>query len=224
VGHDRALVDSIRLLLIGLLALAATAGGAAYGVMDLYGPGFSAGANALAILLLAQALAAIPACCAMCLWAANRPAAVSVASGIACLVGVSACVVFSLKLGVTGPAVGVLAGQVVYASLLLGAVRRELSLPLSRLLPWHELAPLALAYGTAFAGARVVDAVLPSIAGLLAAMTLGLVIFGLVLVLTGGLSSRERARLAQLSAVLPARIRRLSAVRASVAKAAQGQG
>ena len=209
-GHDRALVDSIRLLLIGLLALAGSAGGAAYGVMALFGPGFGVAANALAILLLAQALAAIPACCTMCLYAANRPGIVSVVSGVACAANVSICIVFTIVLGgATGPALGVLAGQVVFGAFLLTAVRRELSTPLARLMPWRTLVPLALAYAGAFPVSRLVDSALPTLAAPVAAMAAGAGVFVVVLVVTGGLSDRERARLAQLGERLPGPIRRL---------------
>ncbi len=217
-GHDRALVDSIRLLLIGLLALAGSAGGAAYGVMALFGPGFDAAANALAILLLAQALAAIPACCTMCLYAANRPGIVSVVSGIACAANVSVCIAFSIALGgATGPALGVLVGQAVFGAFLLAAVRRELSTPLAQLMPWRSLVPLAPAYAGAFAASRLVDSALPTLAAPVAAMAVGAGVFVVVLVVTGCLSDRERARLAQLGERLPGPIRRLRVRRVAAA-------
>ena len=179
-------------------------------VMALFGPGFGVAANALAILLLAQALAAIPACCTMCLYAANRPGIVSVVSGVACAANVSICIVFTIVLGgATGPALGVLAGQVVFGAFLLTAVRRELSTPLARLMPWRTLVPLALAYAGAFPVSRLVDSALPTLAAPVAAMAAGAGVFVVVLVVTGGLSDRERARLAQLGERLPGPIRRL---------------
>lgn len=209
-GHDRALFDSIRLLLIGMLALAGTAGGAAYGVMALFGPGFDAAANALAILLLAQAVAAIPACCTMCLYSADRPGIVSIVSGVACATNVAFCVALSIVLGgATGPALGLLAGQTVFAVLLLWAVRRELSTPLATLMPWRSLVPLALAYTGSFAASRLVDSALPTLAGPVGAMAVGAAAFVVVLVVFGGLNDRERARLAQLGDRLPGPVRRL---------------
>ncbi|HTI35073.1 MAG TPA: lipopolysaccharide biosynthesis protein [Miltoncostaea sp.] len=208
-GHDRALVDSIRLLLIGLLALAAAAGGAAHGVMALFGDGFTIASDAFAILLLAQALSAIPACCSLCLWAANRPLVASAASGVGCLCNVIACVAFSMRIGVTGPAVGALVGQVVAGTLMTLAVKRELTVPLKQLMPWKALVPLGLAYGTAFAASRVLDLGLPPVIGPAAGVAIGLGVFGLVIVVTGGLNEREKARVAQLVAKVGAKFGRI---------------
>ncbi len=54
-GFDRALVDTVRYVAIFLLLPAAVGGGAAYGVMAIFGPGFSPAADALALLLLTPA-------------------------------------------------------------------------------------------------------------------------------------------------------------------------
>ena len=49
-GFDRALIDSMRYEVIGLLLIGAALGGAAHSVLNVFGPGFSQAAPALALL------------------------------------------------------------------------------------------------------------------------------------------------------------------------------
>ena len=42
-GFDRALIDSVRYEVVGMLLIAAALGGAAYSVLDVFGPGFGRG-------------------------------------------------------------------------------------------------------------------------------------------------------------------------------------
>ena len=55
-AFDRTLLDTARYAALALLLVGAAAGGAAEGVMHIFGPGFAAGSDALAILLVTPAL------------------------------------------------------------------------------------------------------------------------------------------------------------------------
>ena len=79
-GFDRALVDSLRYTAVGLLLPAAAGAGAAYGIMDLFGPGFAAASVALAILLLMPALATMTAIQRHALFAVDRSESTSALS------------------------------------------------------------------------------------------------------------------------------------------------
>jgi hypothetical protein len=76
-------------------------------------------------------------------------------------------------------------------------------------MPWKALIPLGLAYGTAFAASRVLDLGLPPVIGPAAGVVIGLGVFGLVIVMTGGLNEREKARVAQLVAKVGAKFGRI---------------
>ena len=76
---DRALVDTMRYTTAGMLLLAAVVGGAARGVMDLFGGGFTrAAATALSLLILAPALLNLSLMLAHALYAVDRPWATTV--------------------------------------------------------------------------------------------------------------------------------------------------
>ncbi|HWI70711.1 MAG TPA: oligosaccharide flippase family protein, partial [Baekduia sp.] len=72
-GFDRAVVDSLRYVSAGLLLPAAAGGGAALGVMSLFGEDFSAAAGALTLLLLVPALASMSGIQGQVLIAGDRP-------------------------------------------------------------------------------------------------------------------------------------------------------
>jgi O-antigen/teichoic acid export membrane protein len=207
-GYDRALIDSIRYALAGMLLVAAAGGGAARGVMDLFGPGFSAGANALALLLLWQALALTNGIQASALWSANRPLVATAAAGVRMAVSLAVGIVASLRFGVSGPAIGLVCGHLAGMLVLLPHTRRQLSQPLHVLFPWIEFQAIVLAYVAGFAGARLVDVTVGGPIGLLVALGFGCLVFALTLVLAGGLNERDGERLGALrSRLARARLR-----------------
>ena len=77
-GFDRALIDSIRYEVVGMLLLAAAIGGAAEQVLDLFGPGFSPAAPALVLLLFFPVIASITQTQTQGLWAVDRPGLTSI--------------------------------------------------------------------------------------------------------------------------------------------------
>ena len=72
-GWDRALVDSMRYTATAMLLPAAAGAGAATGLMDLFGPGFSQGSDALAIALAVPPLATMLVATRLALLAEDRP-------------------------------------------------------------------------------------------------------------------------------------------------------
>jgi O-antigen/teichoic acid export membrane protein len=76
-GFDRAIIDTGRMVSILMLLPAAAAGGAAVGIMKVFGPGFDQGADAFAILMVLPAVGGIAQAMSHALNAVNRPLVVS---------------------------------------------------------------------------------------------------------------------------------------------------
>ena len=197
-GFDRALVDSVRYVVIVLLLFAAMAGGAARGVMELYGPGFVPGANALAILMLAPALAAATSIFSNGLIAENRPGHTALAMGARLVVTLAAVIVLANIWGITGAAAGMVIGFAVEAVIQGVLLRRHLSQALTTLWSWSEIVVLAGAYVIAFLLARMVDEAVPGLIGVVPALAVGAISFLAVMFGLRGFNARDRARLAEL--------------------------
>jgi O-antigen/teichoic acid export membrane protein len=194
-GHDRALVDSARYAAAGLLLFAAVGGGAARGVMSVFGPGFDEGATALALLLVVEALIAVAAVFISALYAADRPLVTTAANLAAMAITVGAGIPLARELGVAGPALASLAGQTALIGVMLPYVARELVAPLRVVWPVRCLVSILAAYGAGFAVARIVDDGLPGPAGALVALGVGAIAYVVALVATGGLLARDRQRI-----------------------------
>lgn len=199
-GRDRALVDSWRLSLAGMLLPAACVGGAAVGVMNVFGPGFAEGATALALVMLYQAQQAVDSLHVTALYARNRPTLTTVAAAVSVLVGVTLAIVLSGPMGATGPAVGLVLGMLASTTVMHATVRRGLSQPLHRL--WGPRAMFAqiAAYGAGFAAAWVVDDRLDGHVGTVIALGAGFVAYVVLFLGLGGLEPRDRERMARLRA------------------------
>lgn len=197
-GFDLATVDSARYASVGLLLLASAGGGAAYGVMDVFGPGFSRAADALALLLLIPAAFCLTVVQSTLLAAIDRPL-------IASLLSVGRMIVIiaiAIPLGVAFDATGVAAAFVISYGIDLAArsalTVRHLGTPLRTLWPLREIAALGLGYGLGFAAARVVDGAVGGLFGTLLALTVGVLVFAAVFVIGGGLNQRDRERVGRL--------------------------
>jgi O-antigen/teichoic acid export membrane protein len=203
-GFDRALLDTVRYAAVLMLLPAAAGGGAAYGVMELFGSGFSAASDALALMLLMPMLMSCTAIQCTALYAVDRPLSASLIAVAAMLVTIAATIGLAPPLGITGAALGLVAGgavNFVWTSLV---ARRHLSRPVRTL--WHprEALALVLAFGAGFAAARLVDASLGGLVGLLPALLAGTAAYAGVFAVAGGINDRDRKRLA----VLGRRLRR----------------
>lgn len=198
-GFDRATADTIRYCAMGLLLPAAVAGGAAEGVMALFGPGFSVAADALALLLLMPTLLSITAVLRTVLLAVDRPLTSSIVSLTAAALTVVAVIVLTAWLGVTGTALGMVVGAVSNLLLLSAVVRRDFAEPLFRRLGARELVAIALAFAGGFAAASTVQSAVGGLAGLLPALGAGTAVYLALLWAAGGINERDRARAAALA-------------------------
>jgi len=211
-GFDRALGDSMRYALAALLLPAAVAGGAAAGVMEVFGPGFHAAAGALSVLLLLPALAAIQGIQGQTLLAAvgmpGTSAWISVARAAITLV---LTIPLTIWLGATGTALGLVIGAVLVLPVTMRLARRHVSAPLSRWCGPRDLFAVGAAYAGGFIAAHAVDRALDGIPATALALLAGAAGYALAFVLAGGIRDRDRERLRDVLANATRR-RRLSSV------------
>lgn len=208
-GADRALVDTMRYVLTGLTMVAAVGGGAAVGIMNIFGPGFDEAAGALVFLLLVPPLAICSFVQFQSMWALNRPGASSMISLVRAAVGLPLMVVLTWQMGIVGCAIGQALAYAAGIVVITVQTSRELSSPLTSLFPVRQMVAIPLAYGAGFIAARVVDQALPAFAGVPSGMVLGAVAFAGVIALVGGWHDRDRDRivgiLARLRRAAPSR-------------------
>jgi O-antigen/teichoic acid export membrane protein len=210
-GFARVLVDTLRYTLVGLLLPAVALGGAAHGVMQVFGPGFDEGADALALLLIAAPVAAMAQIQRSSLNALDRPwtstaggltrAAVTIGAGFALIPG----------MGATGAGLAFLLGTAADFAFTTSIVHRHLTVGIRTLWPVREWAALALAFGLGFVVSRLVYDALPVALGVVAAIPAGAGVYLAVLVLAGGINPRDRARLREVRDALARRRGRAAA-------------
>jgi O-antigen/teichoic acid export membrane protein len=193
-GFDRALLDSQRYIAAGMLLPAAAGGGAAAGIMALFGPGFSSASTALALVLLVPAISTMTNIQSDALLAVGRPLATTALAAARMAATIPLTIVLTISLGVTGAALGVTLGACVQLAVQFGVLRAHLSRPMFELWPPRQVAGLLAAYAGGFGVARLVDSVLPGLLGLFGALALGAVAYAAFLLIVGGLLPRDRAR------------------------------
>jgi O-antigen/teichoic acid export membrane protein len=199
-GFDRALIDSIRYEVAGMLLIAATIGGAAHSVLAIFGPGFDQATTALALLILYPALASITVAQTQGLWAVNRPGTTSIVSIARMAITLGLLIVLTPALGITGPAIALLAGYAAGVLFSGVALRPFLSQRLRTTWPIRERLAVLVAYGAGFIAAHVIEHLVPTTAGTLLSLVAGTVVYVPVFALCGGLNRRDRERLGQLLA------------------------
>jgi O-antigen/teichoic acid export membrane protein len=197
-GFDRALVDTVRYAAMVLFLPAAAAGGCRDGVMWLFGPGFTRAADALALILLIPALFTMSSSQNMALLALNRPWLSTAISAIRMAVAVSASVVLTVAIGITGAALGALIGYSLEFLLQIRSTRRHLQRPLSDLWPARQMLGVLVAYAAGFLTASLLQGPGDSLGRVVLSLTGGAVAYIAVLVAVGGLLRRDRQRLSQL--------------------------
>ena len=193
-GFDRALVDSIRYEVIGMLMIAAAIGGAARSVLEVFGPGFGRASTALALLVLFPALAAVTVTQTQALWATDRPGLSSVISMARLVATLVLLVVLTPTLGMTGPAIALLAGYLVIIVMYGVALRPSMTRPLRATWPLRERVALLAAYGVGFAAARMVELAIPSLYAMPLCLAAAAVAYAATFLLCGGVNARDRDR------------------------------
>lgn len=196
-GFDRALIDSIRYEVIGMLLIAAVLGGAAHSILDIFGPGFSLATSALALLALYPAMASITATQTQALWATNRPGRTSVIAIVRLVITITLLVVLTPTIGIIGPAIALLAGYLAVIVLSGIALRVTLARPLRATWPLRERLALVTAYAAGFTAAKLVEHALPSILGLPFCLMAGTLAYASVFFGCGGINGRDRHRLSE---------------------------
>lgn len=205
-GFDRAMVDSIRYEVIGMLLLAAAIGGAADSVLDLFGPGFGRATPALALLAIYPALASVSVTQTQALWAVDRPGLTSIIALVRLVVTVALLVVLTPIMEIAGPALALLASYLVVIVFSGIALRHHLTRPLRATWPRRERLTLVVAYAAGFAAAHAVEQAFPSTLGLPLCLLAGALAYIAVLLLCGGLNERDRTRLGELGGWLRSRL------------------
>lgn len=197
-GFDRALIDSIRYEVIGMLLMAAAIGGAARTVLSIFGPGFAQAAPALVLLSLSPALASITITQTQALWAINKPGYTSVIAMVRLLVTVVLLVLLTPSMGVTGPALALLAGYLTIVVLAGRGLSPSLARPVRVTWPWRERLILIPCYGAGFGASRLVERSISSGLSLPLSLLAGAGAFVAVLLLLRGLNQRDLKRFGEL--------------------------
>lgn len=207
-GFDRAIIDTGRLVSILMLLPAAAAGGAAVGIMKVFGPGFDQGADAFAILMVLPAVGGIAQAMSHALNAVNRPLVVSVIDVGGAVVTVALTFLLATAMGDTGAALAYVLGftAITVVTFLVG--RKHLSAKVTELWPVRSMIGLLLAYAGGFAAARLADLYIPWPGGMIVGLVAGSVAFVALLLTVGGIEPRDRARISDLLGTLRAKVRR----------------
>lgn len=198
-GFDRALIDSIRYEMVGMLLIAAAIGGASRAVMAVFGSGFGQAAGALSILAVYPALASVTVAQTQALWAVDKPGATSVIAIVRLVVTIGLLIALTGPLGIVGPAIALLAGFVLVIVLSGWELRHHLARPAHKTWPRREQLALLVAYAAGFAAARGSERLFTGILGVVPCLAAGSLAFALAFVLLGGLNRRDRERLEDLA-------------------------
>jgi O-antigen/teichoic acid export membrane protein len=191
-GFERILLSSQRLTAIPLAVAAGAGGGAAAGILGMFGPGFARGAGALAFLLAAYSLTVICMIQGGGLLAAGRPGWSTWVAVVRLIVSVSLMVPFAHLFGATGVAAALFVGCVIVAVQAAWYLRRAALSPASTPAQLRTLTVVGLVYAVAFAVAHLVDGALPGVAGAGIAVCAGALAAAPVALLPGGISPDER--------------------------------
>ena len=201
-GFDRALVDSIRYSTVGLLLPAAAGGGAAAGIMAIFGPGFSRGAGALTLLLLMPAMFTVTSIQRQVLYTVDRPLATTYGATGRMILTLALGVVLTLRFRETGMALAIVLGLLADLVYMTWTTYRHLSQPFHQLWPYPQMFAVPFAYACGFATAHATSAWLPGAGGAVVGLASGSAAFAAGFVLAGGVNSRDRERFGSVVARL----------------------
>jgi len=197
LGFDRALIDAIRYVLVGLLLVAAIFGGAAHSILEIFGPGFDRATPVLALLIIYPALTSVTATLTQALFAVNRPGMTSIAGISRFVATIILMIVLTPRIGIVGPAIALLTGFAIDIAWRVIVVLPFLSQPLRVSWPLRERFALMAAYAAGFGAAKLIEHTFPSIAGLPFCLAAGTVAYVGVFLACGGINDRDRQRLVE---------------------------
>jgi O-antigen/teichoic acid export membrane protein len=202
LGFDRALLDTVRYGLIGMLLLAAVCGGAAHSILSLFGPGFSRASAALAILMVYPALAVIASAQQQALLAVNRPGLTSIIATTRLIATVSLTVLLTPSVGIVGPPIALMCGLLLEISWKTAVLLPVLSRPLQESWPRSQRVWLIAAYACAFEATHGIARSGSSLAWLVVSLVVGALIYIAVLLVGKAINERDRERLADAVALV----------------------
>lgn len=198
-GFERALIDSLRYVAVAMLWPAAVAGGAAFGVMELFGPGFTRAADALALIALVPPMTATIMFLNQALFALDRPLLSSALALARMAITVAATIPLAISLGITGAALGMLIGAGVQVAAQTWLVRRQLESPVRRWVPYRYGLVLILAYASGFLVARAADSALAGLLGVSVSLLAGSAAYMACFLAGRGVLPRDRDRFAAIT-------------------------
>jgi O-antigen/teichoic acid export membrane protein len=206
-GMDRAVVDSMRYIAIGLLLPAATAGGAASAVISLlFGRGYSSADGALPFLMLVPVMLGLTIFGSQVLLTFNRPLTTTTLETVRMLVTVAAGTALASAFQATGMGAAVALGCALEAMAIMPLIQRHLSTPLRTLWPPRAVLALLLAYIGGFAAAHYLAGRFSSaFLGAPVAVVGGATVYVAILVGLGGVSDRDRGRIRTIRSAVRAR-------------------
>jgi O-antigen/teichoic acid export membrane protein len=193
-GFDRALVDTTRYALVGMLLIASVCGGAASAILALFGPGFARAAPAFVFLLAYPAVSSAASAQTQALWAVGRPGLTSLVSLARLIATVGLTIVLTPSVGVAGPAIALLAGLLLDATWKTIVLRPYLARSLSHSWPLRQRMALLAAYAGGFGASRLAAHAVGSFEGLLLSLIAGTLAYAAAFLLAGGVDGRDRGR------------------------------
>jgi O-antigen/teichoic acid export membrane protein len=200
-GFDRALLDTTRYALIGMLLIASVCGGAAHAILALFGPGFPRATPAFALLIAYPALAAIASAQTQALLAVDRPGLTSVIAFARLTMTIVLTVLLTPRIGIAGPAIALLGGFLLDIGWKTLALLPFLSGSLRETWPVRQRLALLVAYACGFIAALSVGGSGSSGGGLLLSLVVGTAAYVTALYLSGAVNRRDRDRLVEAIAL-----------------------
>jgi O-antigen/teichoic acid export membrane protein len=194
-GFDRVLVDSLRYSAFGMLLPAAVGGGAAAGIMHLFGAGFGTATTALRLLLFVPVLQTLTAIQGTALMAHDRPLLTAFAQGVRFIIILVGGILLSLAFGMIGMAIAMVAGSLVSFGVYLVILQFRMGTSMPALLHIRQITGLGAAYGSGFATSLLVYRELHSILGLTVALVAGTLAYIVIGIGVCGTTHQDRARL-----------------------------
>jgi O-antigen/teichoic acid export membrane protein len=191
-GFGRAMARTVRFTSLLVFLLAAVVGGAANGVLSIFGPGFSEASGAFAILLLLFSLSVLAMCFAQGIVATGHPHQLTITAVIRFVLALGLLVPGAIWFGSLGAALGLFVSTVVEVVILVWLLVRYVG---PHCMPGTRFnVALAVAVTASFGVSRVIDLALPLLTGVAAAIVVGTLTFSGI-VLTWALDPSERAQI-----------------------------